>query len=47
MVSEGQGSVLRGAPQQALYVGALIVITVVAFNVVGEGLADRIGRRSR
>jgi peptide/nickel transport system permease protein len=47
MVSEGQGSVLRGAPQQAMYVGALIVITVVAFNVIGEGLADRIGRRSR
>jgi peptide/nickel transport system permease protein len=47
MVSEGQGSVLRGAPQQALYAGALIVVTVVAFNVIGEGLADRIGRRFR
>lgn len=47
MVSEGQGSVLRGAPQQALYAGTLIVVTVVAFNVIGEGLADRIGRRFR
>ncbi len=47
MVSEGQGSVMRGAPQQALYAGALIVTAVVAFNVIGEGLADRVGKRSR
>lgn len=45
MVSEGQSSVLRGAPQQSLFAGVAIVITVVAFNVVGEGLADRIARR--
>lgn len=45
MVSEGQSSVLRGAPQQSLFSGVAIVITVVAFNVVGEGLADRIAKR--
>lgn len=47
MVSEGQASVLRGAPQQALFAGMLIVATVVAFNVIGEGIADRIARRPR
>jgi peptide/nickel transport system permease protein len=47
MVSEGQAGVLRGAPQQALWAGGLIVVTVVAFNVIGEGLADRIARRRR
>ena len=47
MVSEGQASVMRGYPQQALYAGLLIVLTVVAFNVIGEGLADRVARRRR
>jgi peptide/nickel transport system permease protein len=45
MVSEGQASVLRGAPQQAMFAGAAIVVTVVAFNVIGEGFAERIARR--
>lgn len=45
MVSEGQASVLRGAPQQAIWAGAAIVLAVVAFNVIGEGIAERIARR--
>jgi peptide/nickel transport system permease protein len=47
MISEGQASVLRGAPQQALFAGAAIVATVVSFNVIGEGFAARIARRPR
>lgn len=47
MVSEGQASVLRGAPQQALWAGAAIVLAVVAFNLIGEGFAERIARRRR
>lgn len=47
MVSEGQASVLRGAPQQALWAGAAIVVAVVAFNLIGEGFAERIARRRR
>jgi peptide/nickel transport system permease protein len=47
MVSEGQASILRGAPQQALWAGAAIVVAVVAFNLIGEGFAERIARRRR
>ncbi len=47
MVSEGQTAILRGAPHQSLWAGGAIVAAVVAFNVIGEGLADRIARRRR
>ena len=47
MVSEGQAAVLSGAPQQSLWAGGAIVLAVVTFNVVGEGLADRVARRPR
>ena len=48
MISDGQPAVLMGAPLSALLPGVLIVLTVVAFTVVGEGIADRVaGRRGR
>lgn len=39
MVQEGQGSILNGHPQESLYAGLVIVITVAAFNILGEKLA--------
>lgn len=40
MVASGEPSILEGHPQQALYAGILIVITVCAFTILGERLAD-------
>jgi peptide/nickel transport system permease protein len=40
MVSDGESSILRGAPQEALFAGVLIVLTVVALNLIGERLAE-------
>ncbi|MDT0276731.1 ABC transporter permease [Blastococcus goldschmidtiae] len=45
MVSDGQTAILEGALVQALAPAAVIVVTVVAFTVVGEGVADRLARR--
>lgn len=39
MVSDGQSSILSGHPQESLYAGAMIVLTVVAFNLLGDRLA--------
>ncbi|HEY9370562.1 ABC transporter permease [Streptomyces sp.] len=47
MINEGQGAVLQGAMLPALAPSACIVLAVVAFGIVGEGLADRIARRER
>ena len=44
MVSTGQSSILAGYPQESLYAGAMIVITVVAFNLLGDRLATHQGR---
>lgn len=41
MVAEGQASLLNGHPAQSLAAGGLIVLTVVAFNVLGERLTRR------
>jgi peptide/nickel transport system permease protein len=41
MVSEGDSALLNGYPYESLAAGAAIVITVVAFNVLGERLAAR------
>jgi peptide/nickel transport system permease protein len=41
MVSEGDSSLLNGYWYESLAAGAAIVITVVAFNVLGERLAAR------
>ncbi len=43
MVSTGQSSILAGHPAESLEAGILIVVTVVAFNLLGDRLA---GRRS-
>jgi len=40
LVSDGESSILRGAPQEALFAGILIVLTVVALNLIGERLAE-------
>lgn len=47
MINEGQGAVLQGAMLPALAPSVCIVLAVVAFGIVGEGLADRIARRER
>ncbi len=43
MVSTGQSSILAGQPQESLFAGALIIITVVAFNLLGDRLASHQG----
>lgn len=43
MVSTGQSSILAGYPQESLFAGAMIVLTVVAFNLLGDRLASRRG----
>jgi len=43
MVSTGQSSILAGYPEQSLYAGAMIILTVVAFNLLGDRLAIRRG----
>ncbi|GHA89997.1 ABC transporter permease [Streptomyces termitum] len=47
MINEGQGAVLQGAMLPALAPSACIVLAVVAFGIVGEGIADRIARREK
>jgi len=41
MVSDGRSELLNGHPQQTLVAGTLIVLTVVAFNVLGAQLSER------
>ncbi len=43
MVSDGRSELLDGAPQQSLSAGVMVVLTVVAFNVLGERVSRRIG----
>jgi peptide/nickel transport system permease protein len=43
MVSTGQSSIQAGYPEQSLYAGAMIILTVVAFNLLGDRLAIRRG----
>ena len=47
MVSNGQASILTGHPQESLFAGILIVVTVVAFNVLGDRLASRFSVRAQ
>lgn len=39
MVSNGQSSILSGHPQESIYAALMIVLTVVAFNILGDRLA--------
>ncbi len=45
MVSTGQSSILAGHFQESLSAGVMIVVTVVAFNLLGDRLASRQGAR--
>ena len=45
MINEGRGAVLSGQPLSAVAPALAVIVTVVAFNVVGEALGDRIARR--
>ncbi|KUJ69603.1 ABC transporter permease [Streptomyces albus subsp. albus] len=47
MINEGQSAIQQGAMLPALAPSACIVLAVVAFGIVGEGLADRIAKRER
>lgn len=47
MTNEGASALLQGAALPALVPGVAIVITVVAFGIVGEAIADRVARRER
>ncbi|WP_086828305.1 ABC transporter permease [Streptomyces sp. NRRL B-24572] len=47
MVFDGQTAIQRGYPLSAILPCVFIVLTVVAFNVVGERWADRVARRDR
>jgi peptide/nickel transport system permease protein len=41
LVATGQSDILSGHPEQSLYAGALIVMAVAAFCIVGERITDR------
>ncbi|MEY9892014.1 peptide/nickel transport system permease protein [Catenulispora sp. MAP5-51] len=45
MVNDGQSAMLQGQPLSAIVPCLAIVLTVVAFNVVGERWADRVANR--
>ncbi|HEY1914071.1 MAG TPA: ABC transporter permease [Streptosporangiaceae bacterium] len=45
MVFDGETAIQQGYPLSAFVPCAVIVLTVVAFNVVGEHWADRVARR--
>ncbi|MFI9046879.1 ABC transporter permease [Streptomyces sp. NPDC053427] len=47
MVFDGQIAIQQGYPLSAILPCAAIVLTVVAFNVVGERWADQVARRDR
>lgn len=47
MVFDGQTAIQHGYPLSAILPCVFIVLTVVAFNVVGERWADRVARRDR
>jgi peptide/nickel transport system permease protein len=45
MVSTGQSSILAGHFQESLSAGVMIIVTVVAFNLLGDRLASHQGAR--
>lgn len=47
MVANGQASILTGHPQESLFAGILIVLTVIAFNMLGDRLATRFSVRAQ
>jgi peptide/nickel transport system permease protein len=47
MVKEGQAALVQGALWPALVPGTAIALVVVAFNIVGVRVSDRLGARER
>ncbi|MFH9796034.1 ABC transporter permease [Streptomyces virginiae] len=45
MINQGQAAVLQGQPLSAIAPAFAVVLVVVAFNVVGESLGDRLAGR--
>ncbi|MDH6577779.1 ABC transporter permease [Kitasatospora sp. MAP5-34] len=45
MINQGQAAVLQGQPMSAIVPAVAVVLVVVAFNVVGEHLGDRLAGR--
>jgi peptide/nickel transport system permease protein len=45
MVNDGRGAVLAGQPLSAIAPAIAVIVVVVAFNVVGDEIGDRIARR--
>ncbi|WP_441249562.1 ABC transporter permease [Kitasatospora sp. McL0602] len=45
MINQGQAAVLQGQPLSAVVPAVAVVLVVVAFNVVGEHLGDRLAGR--
>ncbi|MEV4613253.1 ABC transporter permease [Kitasatospora sp. NPDC049258] len=45
MINQGQAAVLEGQPLSAIVPAVAVVLVVVAFNVVGESLGDRLAGR--
>ncbi|WP_405020786.1 ABC transporter permease [Kitasatospora sp. NBC_00070] len=45
MINQGQAAVLQGEPLSAIVPAVAVVLVVVAFNVVGEHLGDRLAGR--
>ena len=45
MINEGRGAILAGQPLSALAPAIAIVVVVVAFNIVGEEVAERLAGR--
>ncbi|MFC9582142.1 ABC transporter permease [Streptomyces yangpuensis] len=45
MINQGQAAVLQGQPLSAIAPAVAVVLVVVAFNVVGESLGDRLAGR--
>lgn len=41
MIDTGQGSIVRGFPQESVYAGIALVIAVVSFMSLGDVLSDR------
>ncbi|KDN87395.1 ABC transporter permease [Kitasatospora cheerisanensis] len=47
MINDGESALQQGATMPALAPSVCIVLAVVAFGIVGEGIADRLARRER
>jgi peptide/nickel transport system permease protein len=47
MISDGQAALLLGYPLPVVVPGVAIVLAVMSFTLVGEGIADRVARQER